>query len=239
MILTIWLGTTPHLLRGGDQAFPAANSSIYSWIYHTSSRPNEVSNNSSMEQALQQWRFAYGIEDEAFESLIAVISTHGFNQEIFSADSFAPPVLSPSFLSNIDDGVSEQNKATSNAPTMSQFWPSYAESMLFPTSEANSSTTYVSPTHSAGAAPLSNAIVSEPVEDSAWNPIIAQKKNYPITCVKCWAEKKKVYVGDFLRQGMMTNGSLILVRLGNSMQEMHRSNNDSFTPSFVPASPFG
>ncbi len=190
-----------------------------------------------MEQALQQWRLVHGVEDGAFESLIAVISAHGSSQENFSAGSFAPNMLSPSFLSNVNDGISGQNEATSNAPTTSQFWQFQAESILFPASEVNSSTSYVSPTHSAGAAP--NAIVSEPVEDSAWSPVTAQKKNHPITCIKCWAEKKKVNIGDFLRQGTMTNGSLILVRLGNSMQEMRRSNYDSFTPSLVPASPFG
>jgi hypothetical protein len=166
-----------------------------------------------MEQALQQWRLAHGVEDGAFESLKVVISAYGSSQEHFSAGSFAP--------------------------NMSQLWQSHAESMLFPASEVNSSTSYVSPILSAGAAPPSNAIVSEPVEDSTWSPVTAQMKNHPITCIKCWAEKKKVYVGDFLRQDTMTNGSLILVRLGNSMQEMRRSNNDSFTPSFVPASPFG
>jgi len=192
-----------------------------------------------MEQALQQWRLVHGVEDGAFESLIAVISAHGSSQENFSAGSFAPNMLSPNFLSNVNDGISGQNETTSNAPTTSQLWQFQAESILFPASEVSSSTSYVSPTHSAGAAPPSNAIVSEPVEDSAWSPITAQQKNHPIACVKCWAEKKKVYVGEFLRQGTMTNGSLILVRLGDSMQQMHRSNNDSFTPSFVPASPFG
>lgn len=190
-----------------------------------------------MEQALQQWRLAYGIEDGAFESLIAVISAHGSSQENFSAGSFAPNMLFPSFLSNVNDGVSGQMKATSNAPT-SQLWQFQAGSTLFPTSEVNSFASYVSP-HSAGAAPPSNAIVSEPIEDSAWSPMTAQQKNHPITCIKCWAEKKKVYAGEFLRQGTMNNGSLILVQLGNSMQQMHRSNNDSFTPSSVPASPFG
>lgn len=192
-----------------------------------------------MEQALQQWRLAYGIEESAFESLIAVISTHGPSQENFGAGSFAPHMLSPGFLSNANDGVLGQNEATSYAPTMSQLWQSYAAPMLFPVSEVNSSTSYICPTHSAGAARPSNAIVSEPVEDSAWSPITAQKKNHPIACVKCWAEKKKVYFRDFIRQGTMTNGSLNLVRLGNSMQEMHRSNDDSFTSSFMPASPFG
>ncbi len=111
--------------------------------------------------------------------------------------------------------------------------------MLLSASDVNSFTSYVSPAHSAGAAPPSNAIVSEPVEDSAWSPITAQKKNHPIAYIKCWAEKKKVYVSDFLCQGTITNGPLILVRLGNFMREMHGSNNDSFTPSFMPASPFG
>jgi len=146
-----------------------------------------------MEQALQQWRLAYGVEDDAFESLIAIISAHGSSQENLSAGSFAPNMLSPSFLSNVNDGVSRQNKATS------QLWQSHAESMLLPASEVNSFTSYVSPAHSAGAPPSSNAIVSEPVEDSAWSPITAQKKNLPIACVKCWAKKKKVCVGSFLR----------------------------------------
>lgn len=59
-----------------------------------------------MEQALQQWRLAHGVEDSALESLIAVISAHGFNQENLSPGSFAPNILSPSFLSNVNDGVS-------------------------------------------------------------------------------------------------------------------------------------
>ena len=186
-----------------------------------------------MEQALQQWRLARRVEDGGFES---VISAYSSSQEHFNAGNFAPNMLSPSFLSNVNDGVSG-HKATSNALTTSQLWPSHAESMLFSVSEVGPSTSYVSPAHSAGAAPPLNAIVSEPVEDPAWSPVTAQKKNHPITCIKCWAEKKKVYIGDFLRQGTMTNGSLIVVRLGNSMQEMRRSNNNSFTPSFVPASP--
>lgn len=181
-----------------------------------------------MEQALQQWQLAYGIEDGAFKSLKALISAYGSSQRNFNLGNFAPNLLSPSF----------QNRATSNAPTTSQFWQPYAESILFSESEVNSFTSYLSPTHSAGAAPPSNIIGSESVEDSAWSPRNAQKNNRPIACVKCWAEKKKVYTRD-LRQGTMTNGSLILVRLGNSMQEMHRSNNDSFTPSFVRTCPFG
>ena len=191
-----------------------------------------------MDQALQQWRLAHGIEDGAFESLISIISTHGSSQENFSAGSFAPHVLPPSFLSNVYSGVSGQNRATPDAPTTSELWQSHAESMLLPASEVNSSPSYVPPIHSAGAALPLNATFSESIEDSAWNSMTAQKKNHPIACIKCWAEKKKVYVGDSLRQGTMTNGSLILVRFRHSMQEMHRSYNDTFTPSFMPASPF-
>jgi len=189
-----------------------------------------------MEQALQQWRLAHGIEDGVFESLIAVISAHGSSQENLSAGSFALNTLSSSFLSNVNDGVLGQNL---DAPTTSQLWQSNVESMLLLALEVNPFTSYVSPAHSAGVALSSNSIVLEPVEDSAWSPIIAQKKNHSIACVKCWAKKKKVCVGDFLRQGTITNGSLILVRLENFMREMHRFNNDSFTSSFVPASSFG
>lgn len=185
-----------------------------------------------MKQTLQQWRLVYDVEDDAFESLIVVISAHGSSQENLSADSFAPNMLSPSFLSNVNDGVSGQNKATS------QLWQSYVEFMLLLTSKVNSFTSYVSSAHSAEASPSSNAIVLKPVENSAWSSIIAQKKNLSIACVKCWAKKKKICVGSFLRQGTIINGSFILVRLENSMREMHRSNNDSFTSSFVLASPF-
>jgi len=72
-----------------------------------------------MEQALQQWRLVHGVEDGAFKSLIAVISAHGSSQENFSAGSFAPNMLSPNFLSNVNDGISGQNETTSNAPTTS------------------------------------------------------------------------------------------------------------------------
>lgn len=59
-----------------------------------------------MEHALQKWRLAYNVEDGAFESLKAFISAYGSSQEHFSVDSFAPNLLSPNFLSNVNDGVS-------------------------------------------------------------------------------------------------------------------------------------
>lgn len=62
-----------------------------------------------MEQALQQWRLVHGVEDDAYESLIAIVSAHTFGQENFSAGAF-PPVLSPNLLiSHVDDGDQAQS----------------------------------------------------------------------------------------------------------------------------------
>ena len=137
-----------------------------------------------MEQVLQQWRLDYEINDCAFESLIAILSAYGFSLESFSSSSVAFNMLSPSFLSNINDGVLGQNGATSIAPLTSQLVP-------FPASVDNEFASYVSSVHNAGAGSSSNAIVSELVEDPVWNPKVAQKNSHPIACVRCWAQKKK------------------------------------------------
>ena len=162
----------------------------------------------SMNQSLQQWRLAHDIEDAAFESLKAVIHQHEPSPENFSAGSL----------------------------TVTEPWRSQATSMLIPTSEVCPSTGSVPPIHSAGAAP-STAIISEHVEDSVWCPVIAQQKDHPIACVKCWAEKKVyLWTPRYYDQWLIS-----LVRLGNAMQEMHRflrsvstrENRFSFAPSIL------
>ncbi|KAL9613099.1 MAG: hypothetical protein Q9167_002356 [Letrouitia subvulpina] len=126
---------------------------------------------SSMELALQQWQLTHGIDDNAFQSLKAI--------------------LTPSFLSNVSDGVEGQDGITSIAPISSHFWGPQADYIPLLASEYNQYTSGVSSVYNAGAAPPSNVIVSEPVENSAWVPLAAQKKNQPIACIKCWVEKKK------------------------------------------------
>lgn len=149
-----------------------------------------------MEQLLQQWRFIYGIDDNAFESLIAILSAHDSSLESFSFSSrnVAPNMLTLSFFSDVNGSVPEQNEATSNAPVTSQLWEPQMDSIPFPASED-----FLVP--NAGVAPPSNVIVPEPVEDSAWSPIAAQKENRRIACIKCWVEKKKVNASATTRQG--------------------------------------
>ena len=171
-----------------------------------------------MNQALQQWRLVYNVEDDVFESLRTMLSPHDFSQENFSTDSIASFMSTLSFVGNVNRDVFEQSRIPSITSTTSQLWRAQFHFMMsFSITEVNSFTNYVSSARDAEAASSSNVIVSKFVEDFVWSLIVAQKKNSSISCVKCWAEKKKIYVSHSLCLSKSIIDSLFL----SATRELH------------------
>ena len=171
-----------------------------------------------MNQALQQWRLAYNVEDDVFESLRTMLSSHDFSQENFSTDNIALFMSILSFVDNVNRDVSEQSRVSSITSTTSQLWRAQSHLMMsFSITKVNSFTSYVSFARNAEVASPSNVIVPKSVENFVWSFIIAQKKNSSISCVKCWAEKKKIYVSHSLCLSKSIIDSLFL----SATRELH------------------
>ena len=151
-----------------------------------------------MEQALQQWRLAYDIKDNAFESLIAILFAHSSSLGNFGYNSATPSMVFPSFSNNVN-GISRQHGASLITSTTPQLWQPQVDSMPFLLSE-DIHIRDVSSVHYVPVTLPSDAIVSELVESSISSPKIASKKTDSTTCIKCWAEKKKVSIGGSLCQ---------------------------------------
>ena len=157
-------------------------------------------NISSMDQALAHWRRFYHVEDNAFESLMGIISTHGPRQTFSTGDGTqlfrrgVSPNMSSHYFAGNDFG--DTSGATS-APLISI--PPQPRSNTMPVQDmvtgADPFMGYVSPAQDPVAAPLTDNIVSEIVQDFSQKSSAASRETHLRSCINCWAAKKKVSVG--------------------------------------------
>ena len=154
-----------------------------------------------MEQALAHWRRSYHVGDNAFESLIGIISTHG-PQQILSAGNGAlsslqgvPPNISSHYFTGSEfSDTSGATRAPLITTTESLFLEPHLDAMPVQDMvvEGNPFMGYVSPSQASPAAELTNNIVSEIVEDFPQSLVAASREPHLRSCVNCWTAKKKV-----------------------------------------------
>jgi len=151
-------------------------------------------NISSMDQALAHWRRSYHVEDNAFESLMGIISTHGPQQTFSTGDgtqSFPRgvfPNITSHYLTDNDFGdTSGSMRADLIAPTASLFPQPHSNTMPVQDIEvgADPYMGYVSPAHDPVAAPLTHNIATESVQDFSQSPVAASRKTHAKSCVNC------------------------------------------------------
>ena len=157
-----------------------------------------------MDQALEHWRRSYHVEDNAFESLMGIISTHG-SQPIFSNGNGTQPYqwgFPPTryFTGNDFGDTSEARRAPLIAPPASPFLQPRSDAMTVQdmVTKADPFMGYVSPAQDPVAAPSIDNIVSETVQDSSQSSVVASRGSHSRSCVNCWAAKKIVSVGHRL-----------------------------------------
>ena len=157
-----------------------------------------------MDQALARWRRSYHVEDNAFESLMGIISRHG-SQQIFSTGDGTQPYqrdFPPThyFTGNDFGDTSGTTRAALIAPTASPFLQPRSDAMTVQdmVTGADPFMGYVSPAQDPVAAPPIDNIVSETVQDFSQSSVAASRGSHLKSCVNCWAAKKKVSVGHRL-----------------------------------------
>lgn len=131
-----------------------------------------------MDQAIQIWRITFGIDDVAFQSLINILSPHGFYQE--SGTVF--PTISHSFTHNAND-VTYLPEVVSSYPSTS--WQTVPNALI----QAGSGLR----TQNAGAIPAYD-MVSEPGRSQPALGAVQREENVEKAYTKCWAQKKKVNI---------------------------------------------
>lgn len=161
---------------------------------------------SSMDQALAHWRRSYHVEDNAFESLMGIILTHGPQQTFITGDgtqSFpwgvSPNIRSHYFTGNDFGDTSGSMRAPLIAPTASLFPQTHSNTIPVQNIElgADPYMGYVSPAHNAVAALLTENVVSDTVQGFSQSSLAASQNTHLRSCVNCWAAKKKVSVGHW------------------------------------------
>ncbi len=157
-----------------------------------------------MDQALAHWRRSYHVKDNAFESLMGIISTHS-PQQIFSTGNGTQPYqqgFSPThYFTGKDFGdTSWATRAPLIAPTASLLLQPRSGAMPVQdtATEADPFMGYVSHAEDPVVAPLTKNVVSETVQDSSQSLVDASWESRLKSCVNCWAAKKKVSVGHRL-----------------------------------------
>ena len=161
---------------------------------------------SSMDQALAHWRRSYHVEDNAFESLMAIILTHGPQQTFSTGDgpqSFpqgvSPSIPSHYFTGNNFGDTSGPMRAPLIAPTASLFSQPHSNTIPVQDRElgADPYMGYVSPAQDAVASPLTQTVDFDTVQDFSQSSLAASQNTHLRSCVNCWAAKKKVSVGHW------------------------------------------
>ncbi len=153
-----------------------------------------------MDQALAHWRRSYHVKDNAFESLMGIISTHS-PQQIFSTGNdqrgFSPTHY---FTGNDFGDTSRATRAPLIAPTASRFLQPRPDAMPVQdmATEADPFMGYVLPAQDPVVLPPTENVVSENVQDSSQSLVDTSRESCLRSCVNCWAAKKKVSVGPRL-----------------------------------------
>jgi len=122
-----------------------------------------------MDQALAHWRRSYHVKDNAFESLMGIISTHG-SQQFFSTGNGTQPYqrgFSPTryFTGNDFGDTFGATRAPLIAPTASSFLQPRSDAMTVQdiVTGADPFMGHVSPAQDSMAAPPADNTVSETV----------------------------------------------------------------------------
>ncbi|KAL9027847.1 MAG: hypothetical protein Q9196_003692 [Gyalolechia fulgens] len=164
---------------------------------------------SSMDHALAQWRRFYHVEDNAFESLMGIILTHGPQQTFSTGDriqSFPrgvpPKIPSDYFTGNNFGGTADSMRAPLIAPTTFLSPQPHSNTMAVQGLELGTDPYmgYVSPVQDAMAAPLTDNLVSATVQGVPQSSVAASPKTHLRSCVNCWAAKKKCDLGTLCKR---------------------------------------
>jgi len=146
-------------------------------------------NISAMDQALARWRRSYNVEDDAFESLMGIISMQGPATIPITEDGTEPylrgipPDMSSHYLVNDFRDTTGATRAPLMAGTASSFLQPCLDAipMQDMATEADPFMSYVSPI----AAPLSNETVLQTVQDFSQSMVAVSPKTPSRSCVKC------------------------------------------------------